>query len=287
MENVFLQQKARSQQLLTSLHWKPLAPSYPLSALQVELANLDSIYMSYKPLILTVTQQLKREPSFNGISTLNKHTKRSLLPSSGDELSWLTSTVTTKDIREIMRRVNQLIETQTQQQDTLVHVISILNITRYPMKVNRQHINAVIEAVQRTHQDITTLFNITSSIYTCINYQQILLHVCSILVNLRDSLYYIRQIVMHAMDYRCSHHWDVVTTHTSSRGFERNADAHQNGITINYASPSIIGWHPLPLLISAHPHFSGRGTVFTTDWCTYSGSSTATQDLPGLQPIHT
>ena len=58
-----------------------------------------------------------------------------------------------------------------------------------------------MEAVERTHKDITTLFNTTSSIYTCINYQQILLHIHSILANLRDSLYYMRQIVMHAIDY--------------------------------------------------------------------------------------
>ena len=89
----------------------------------------------------------------------------------------------------------------------MVHVISILNITRYATQVNRQHINAVMQAVQGTHNDITTLFNIMSSIYTCINYQQILLQVCSILANLRDSLYYMRQIAMHAMDYR-----DTATT---------------------------------------------------------------------------
>ena len=59
----------------------------------------------------------------------------------------------------------------------------------------------VMEAVQRTHNDITTLFNISSSIYTHINYQQIFLHICSILANLRDSLYYMRQIAMHAVDY--------------------------------------------------------------------------------------
>ena len=110
----FLQQKARSQQQ------KILAPSYLLSAIQAELANLDSIYTSFKLLILTATQLLKREPSFHGMSTLNKHTKRSLLPFLGDTLSWLTGTVMTKDVRDIKRRVNQLIETPTQQQDTLV-----------------------------------------------------------------------------------------------------------------------------------------------------------------------
>ena len=135
------------------------------------------------------------------MSTLNGHTKKSFLPFLGDDLSWLTGTAMTKDIRDVKRRVNQFIETQTQQQDTLVHVISILNVTRYITHINRQHINVVMEAVQMTHNDVTTLFNITSSIYTHINYQQILLHICSILANLRDSLYYMRQIAMHTMDY--------------------------------------------------------------------------------------
>ena len=39
------------------------------------------------------------------------------------------------------------------------------------------------------------------SIYNCINYQQILLHIHSILAKLTDSLYYMRQIAMHVMDY--------------------------------------------------------------------------------------
>ena len=64
------------------------------------------------------------------------------------------------------------------------------------MWVNRQHINTVMEVVERTHNNVTTLFNIMSSIYTHINYQQILLHIHSILANLRDSLYYMRQPCM-------------------------------------------------------------------------------------------
>ena len=83
----------------------------------------------------------------------------------------------------------------------LVHIISILNVTRYATQVNRQHINLVMDAVERTHQDITTLYNITSSLYTRLNYQQIVLHIHCILVNLTDSLYYMRQVAMHVMDY--------------------------------------------------------------------------------------
>ena len=118
----------------------------------------------------------------------------------GDALTWLNGTVPTKDVRDIKRRVNQLIETQTQQQETCAHIILILT-TRYAIHINRQHINVVMKAVQRTHNDITTVFNITISIYTHINYQQILLQACSIVANLRDSLYYKRQIAVHAMDY--------------------------------------------------------------------------------------
>ena len=95
---MFIHQKARSQQLLDFLQQKLLAPQYLLSALQAELANLDSIYTSYKPLTCTVTQLLHREPSSNGMSPLNKHTKRSLLLFLGDTLSLLTRTGTTKDV---------------------------------------------------------------------------------------------------------------------------------------------------------------------------------------------
>ena len=80
----------------------------------------------------------KERPSFNSMSPLSKYTKRSLLPFLGDAFSWLTGTAMIKDVRDIKMRVNQLIETQTQQQYILVHVILILNITRYAMQVNRQ-----------------------------------------------------------------------------------------------------------------------------------------------------
>ena len=69
----------------------------------------------------------------------------------GDALSWLIGTATTKNVRSIKNRVNQLIVMQHQHQETLVHIISILNVTRYVTQVNRQHINLVMEAVERTH----------------------------------------------------------------------------------------------------------------------------------------
>ena len=36
--------------------------------------------------------------------------------------------------------------TQSSQQETLVHIISILNVTRYATQVNRHSINALMDA---------------------------------------------------------------------------------------------------------------------------------------------
>ena len=58
-----------------------------------------------------------------------------------------------------------------------------------------------MDTVARTHQDIITLYNITSSLYNTLSYQQIILHICSILVNLNNSLYYMREVTMHTMAY--------------------------------------------------------------------------------------
>ena len=81
------------------------------------------------------------------------------------------------------------------------------NVTRYATQVNMQHISLVMDTVRRTHQDITMLYKISSSLYTSLNYQQIVLHIHFILANLRDFLYFMRQVTMHSVEYI-----DAVTT---------------------------------------------------------------------------
>ena len=110
---MFVKQMCISQLLLNSLQHKPLAPTYMISALQVELTNLDSIYTSYIPLILTATQLLRKEHTFDGVQPSNKCTSRNILPFLGDALSWLMGTATTKDARSIKNRVNQLSQLNT------------------------------------------------------------------------------------------------------------------------------------------------------------------------------
>ena len=98
-------------------------------------------------------------------------------------------------------RIKQLITTQASQQETLVHVMSILNITRYTTQVNRHSINALMDAVRATSHDINNLYNLTTSLATSINFHQLILHIRSVFANLHDSVNYIQMVSTHTIDY--------------------------------------------------------------------------------------
>ena len=119
----------------------------------------------------------------------------------GDALSWLMETAMTKDICSIKTRINQLIATQSSQCNTLVHIVSILNVTRYVTQVNRHSINNLIDAIHTTLQDINNLYNLTTSLAASINFNQMILHIRSVFANLRDSFYYLQTVSTHTMQY--------------------------------------------------------------------------------------
>ena len=110
-------------------------------------------------------------------------------------------TATTKDIHSIKTRIKQLIATQTSQHNTLVHIVSILNITRYATQVNRHSINNLIDAVRTTSQDINNLYNLTTSLATSITFNQMILHLRSVFGNLHDSLHHLWMVSTHTMEY--------------------------------------------------------------------------------------
>ena len=149
---------------------------------------------------------------WNNYNTCNKITpfqpttdthllQRSLLPFLGDALSWHTGTATTKDIHSIKTRINQLIATQASQHHTTVHTVSILNITRYATQVNRHSINTLMDAVRTISHDINNLYNLTTSLATSINFNQMILHIRSVFANLCDSLNYIWTVSTHNIEY--------------------------------------------------------------------------------------
>ena len=182
----FNRQFDRTQHLLQSLDQYPSAPTQLLSTLQLELSNIKDIYNSGKT---TITSAIKL-PQSNQPWTHIYH-RRSLLPFLGDALSWLTGTATTKDICSIKTRINQLITTQASQCNTLVHIVSILNITRYATQVNRCGINTLMDAVRAISHDINNLYNLTTSLASSINFHQMILHLRPVFANLCDSLAYI------------------------------------------------------------------------------------------------
>ena len=110
-------------------------------------------------------------------------------------------TATTKDIHSIKTRINQLIATQSSQHNTLVHIVSILNVTRYATQVNRHSINNLIDAVCTTSQDINNLYNLTMSLAASINFNQMILHIRLVIANLWDSLHYLWTVSTHTMEY--------------------------------------------------------------------------------------
>ena len=182
---LFTKQLTRTQQFLRSLDQHPSAPMQLLSTLQLELSNIQDIYKSGESTITSAIQLLNSKQSETCTQC------RSFLHFLGDALSWLTGTATTKDIHSIKSRINQFIAMQTSQCNTLVHIVSILNITRYSTQVNRHSISNLIDAVCTTSQDINNLYNLTTSLATNINFNQMILHIRSVFANLKDSLHYL------------------------------------------------------------------------------------------------
>ena len=167
------------QQFHRSLDQHPSAPTQLLTTLQLELSNIQDIHKSSE---ITITSPFNHLNS-NQLQTRTQ-CRRSLLSFLGDALSWLTGTATTKDIHSIKTRINQLIATQTSQHNTLVHIVSIVNVTRYATQVNRHSINNLVDSVCTIYQDINNLYNLTTSLAASINFNQMILHIRSVFANL-------------------------------------------------------------------------------------------------------
>ena len=192
----FNRQFDRTQQLLRSLSQQPSAPTQLLSTLQLELSYIKEIYNSGENTITWAKNLLQS----NQPQALT-HCRRSLLPFLGDALSWLTGTATTKDIHSIKARINQLIARQASQHSTLVHIVSILNITRYTTQVNRHSMNTLMDAVRTPSHDINNVYNLTTSLAISMNFNQMMLHIRSVFANLHDSLNYVQRVSTHTMEY--------------------------------------------------------------------------------------
>ena len=148
---------------------------------------------------------------------------------------------------KIKQCVNQLIQEQTNQQETLVHVISILNVTGYRVQVNRQTFNEMIDALQTSNEDFSRLFNSTEVLTQCNRYQQMYIYMHTILAYLKDTLTYMRQGDIHTID-----HVYAATTNILSPDILPVEDLRSMLRHIEYELPSTIH---LPISLDDTLHF--------------------------------
>ena len=208
----------------------------------------------------TAIQLLQTEPVLNKLSPADSPwPKRSLLPFLGDTLQWLTGTATMKDMWEIKQKINQLKEEQTKQQETLIHIISILNITWYTSKVNRQKLNEVMDALQKVNEDVNTLFNITDILTQCLRHQQIYTYAHTIVAYLRDTPTYMRQFAIQTMDVI-----NAVMTNILSANILPVEDLRNMLRYIKSLLPSIMHM-PISLDDTLHFYFYLTTHIFTAD----------------------
>ena len=91
----------------------------------------------------------------------------------------------------------------------MVHIVSILNLTRYETQVNRQRINIILKELTKSNEDIRALFNITNQLATQVQVQNIILHLEQCSQTLRDCLHFMKQLANHVLEYI-----DTATTST-------------------------------------------------------------------------
>ena len=82
-------------------------------------------------------------------------------------------TATAKDVNYIKKRVNQLLQAQSTQQKTLVHIISILNITWYASQVNSHSIIVLMDKVDETVHKVINIYNLFTSPVTSLSFHQL------------------------------------------------------------------------------------------------------------------
>ena len=147
---------------------------------------------------------------------------------------------TTKDVNSMKNRVNQLIAMQHKQQEMLVHIISVLNVMRYAMQVNRLTYRPSNGCSRKD----------TSGCHHALQHHQFTLHQPELPTNCSlhplhsgepQRFPILHETSCHACNglHRCSHNWYTITSCTTSR-CQEDVNTHQRGTTINHALTSFI-----------------------------------------------
>ena len=145
---------------------------------------------------------------------------------------------TTNDVNSIKEHVNQFTETQLAQEETLVHIVSILNVTRYAAQVNRQSINILMDRMDETSQNVNNLYNLTTSLATSLSYHQnCAIHKVSSGKPLRLTTLHQNSFYTHHGLHRCSYNRNTFSTYFTNNGCKEDVIPYRRNSTIYTASP--------------------------------------------------
>ena len=239
--------------------------NFVLNTLLGEITNIDSLYQSYRPTIQMAIQLLQTKPVLNKLSHADSPwPKRSLLTL----IQRCTTMVNRDSHNEGCARnkqwIYQLIQEQTKQQETLVHVISILIITKCATQVNRQKLNEVMDALQKTNEAVNTLLNNTDIL--TVSQIPTDIHLFPYYTSLPQILPHVHETSCHTHNglHWCSYDQHIVTKHTSSRRTQKYAQTHQISTNFNNAQihRSHIWWN-----ISSHDY---QATVLDISSCKWT-----------------
>ena len=155
---------------------------------------------------------------------------------------------------------------------TMVHIVSILNLTRYETQVNRQRINIIFKELTKSNEDIRALFNITNQLATQVQVQNIVLHLRAMLTNLRDCLHFMKQLANHVLEYIDTATTSILTPHLIPvPNLQKMLYQIESELPPNMHLSDTI-FRPTTLLqISPVTRASGGEPILTTDRCTHSG----------------
>ena len=135
-------------------------------------------------------------------------------------------------------QINQLIMTQSSQQENLTTCCIYTKHHQIWCQVNRHSINILMDATEATSHNINNLYNLTTSLATSVSFYQLIFHIRSVFANLCDSLNYILMVfcTYHGL-YQCSHIRNTLSTHPTCHGSTKDVVTYIRYLT-TYAAPT-------------------------------------------------
>ena len=178
---------------------------------QVIRASRDKTFPHYYNLYVKQRQELlSLRPMYNtarqeltDIIELqeSRRSRRAVIPFAGKALSWLTGTLTKKDLRKVYHHIDSLSEKQEQIVHVLGDALSVLNVTNVRVRENRHAIRTMSEAIGNLDR---RLANVTYLMLRYVNnldnflltYLQIDLMIAELRESVEKAMFYIDSVKM-------------------------------------------------------------------------------------------